>query len=146
MYTSDITKKTGKATKTALTYLLVSLFCVLLGAVYEKYSHEVYSYYMIYAFVFPLAGGVLPFTLFGLKEERHYPNAISRNLYHSGIATLTVGSFLQGALEIYGTTNMLVKGYWLAGGIFVAAGVLIWVVGCALAGKEKIQPIGKEEN
>ena len=33
-------------------YLLSTVICALFGAVYELFSHEVYSYYMIYAFAF----------------------------------------------------------------------------------------------
>ena len=135
LYTLDMNKNTVKTAKTALVYLLISLFCALLGAVYEKYSHEVYSYYMIYAFAFPLAGGALPFAVLNLIGAERYPNALSRNLYHSGIAALTVGSVIQGALEIYGTTNVLVRVYWLTGGILAAVGILSWAAGCALASR-----------
>ena len=48
---------------TIFGYLAVTAACVLLGAVYETFSHGVFSYYMIYAFAFPLAGGVIPFFL-----------------------------------------------------------------------------------
>ena len=61
MFTSDIKDPHAKMEKTGFIYLFVSLFCVLFGAVYEYFSHEVYSYFMIYAFVIPQVGGVLPF-------------------------------------------------------------------------------------
>lgn len=122
MYTSD-TDVSRKALKTAFVYLLVSLFCALFGAVYERFSHEVYSFYMIYAFVFPLAGGTLPFLAISLFRKR-YPGAVARNLYHSGIATLTVGSIVQGILDIYGTTNRLTGLYWIVGAILVISGIV----------------------
>ena len=113
MYTSDIEKK-HSAAKTSFVYLLISVFCAMFGGVYETYSHEVYSYYMIYAFAFPLVGGALPFAAISLSRAKHYPGAIARNLYHAGIATMTVGSIIQGVLEIYGTTNELTKYYSIA--------------------------------
>lgn len=122
MYTSD-TDISGKALKTAFAYLLVSLFCALFGAVYERFSHGVYSFYMIYAFGFPLAGGTLPFLAISLSRKR-YPGAVARNLYHSGIATLTVGSIVQGILDIYGTTNRLTGLYWIVGVILVVSGIV----------------------
>lgn len=122
MYSSDI-DHSGKALKTAFVYLLVSLFCALFGAVYERFSHEVYSFFMIYAFVFPLAGGTLPFLAICLFRKR-YPGAVARNLYHSGIATLTVGSIIQGILDIYGTTNRLTGLYWLVGAILLFSGMI----------------------
>ncbi len=104
--------------KTGFVYLFISLFCVLFGVVYEYFSHEVYSYYMLYAFVFPLVGGVLPFFVFSFFTKR-LPGRIACNLYHSGIAALTIGSIFEGVLEIYGTTNRLVLVYWVLGAVFL---------------------------
>ena len=117
-----------KAAKTALVYLLVALFCALFGAVYEMFSHGVYSFYMIYAFAFPLAGGALPFFVMSLRGIKKYPGAFARNLYHSGMATLTVGSIVQGVLDIYGTTNALSRCYWIAGIAFVIAGAAVYLI------------------
>lgn len=122
LYTSD-TDISKRALKTAFVYLLVSLFCALFGAVYEMFSHEVYSFYMIYAFAFPLAGGTFPFLAISLFRKR-YPGAASRNIYHCGIATLTVGSIVQGILDIYGTTNRLTGLYWIVGVIMVISGIV----------------------
>ena len=112
------------AAKTALVYVRLSLFVALFGAVYELFSHEVYSFYMIYAFVFPLAGGVLPFLMMAVLQIKRYPDVWFRNLYHSGIATLTAGSIVRGVLEIYGTTNSLTRFYWWAGAILITAAIL----------------------
>ncbi len=128
MYILDIDKKTGFAFKTAFVYLMISIFCALFGAIYEIYSHEVYSFYMIYAFAFPLVGGALPFSAMGIFRIKKYPYSASRNVYHSGIATLTVGSIIQGVLEIYGTTNILVKYYWFSGVILVVVGILLYLI------------------
>lgn len=122
MFTSDTDKK---ALKTALVYLGISLFCVLFGAVYELFSHGVYSYYMIYAFVFPLAGGTLPALTMAAFRCKRCPGPLSRLLYHCGIATFTVGSIIQGVLEIYGTSNPLTRWYWPTAGILVAAALIL---------------------
>lgn len=118
-----------KMTKISFGYIWVSCFCVLFGAVYEYFSHEVYSYYMLYAFVFPLAGGVLPFLALSLKKEKgsRLPGDTPRLLWHFGIATLTVGSIVTGILEIYGTTNSLTAGYWYAGFGLLAAAVCVYL-------------------
>lgn len=71
--------------------------------------------YMIYAFLFPLAGGCLPFL--ALSRSRH-PVRLSRaavSLWNGGIAWLCVGSLMEGILEIYGTTNQLVWIYLIVG-------------------------------
>lgn len=107
---------------TGFVYLLISLFCAVFGAVYEHFSHEVYSGFMVYAFLFPLCGGTIVFyglSLFG----KHFPSRLAYNLYNSGIAALTVGSIFTGVLEIYGTTNRLTMVYWIAGAAFVFAGI-----------------------
>lgn len=122
MYTS-VTDNAGMAIRTAFAYLVISLGCVLFGAVYEIHSHEVYSFYMIYAFVFPLAGGALPFLLFCLFSFAHFPCKTARHFYHSGMAALTTGSLVQGVLDIYGTTNVLVAYYWIGGGILTLCGI-----------------------
>lgn len=137
MYTSDIELNRRQASKTAFVYLLVALFFVLFGAVYEIYSHEVYSYYMLYAFTFPLIGGTLVFNILSFLKLQKYPNAIARNLYHSGIATLTVGSVVQGVLEIYGTTNALSDYYWSVGIVLIVIGVVAGIVGFFLQRREQ---------
>ncbi len=134
MSISDINNR--KAIKVTLIYLVISCFCALFGAVYERFSHEVYSFFMIYAFAFPLAGGALPFAAYALTGA-NYPSAIARNLYHAGIATLTVGSIVQGVLAIYGTANDLSRFYWIAGAGLVIAGVAAGLVQRALSRKSK---------
>lgn len=127
LYTLDI-DISGKVAKTAFTYLIISILCAFFGAVYEVFSHEVYSFYMIYAFAFPLLGGAFPFLMMHVWHWSKYPCIVSRNLYHSGIAALTVGSIVRGILEIYGTTNHLSQLYWYAGMVFIlTGGVIFWI-------------------
>ena len=129
MYISDTEENAKRATKTAFIYLLITLFLVLFGAVYEVFSHEVYSFYMLYAFTFPLVGGVLPFSVMNICRWKRYPHALARNLYHSGIATLSIGSIVQGVLEIYGTTNILTMWYWIIGTVLVVLSIISFCAG-----------------
>lgn len=124
MYTSD-TKKYGKI---ALIYLMIAIFCALFGAVYEHFSFGVYSYFMLYAFAFPLIGGALPSLLISLCDKAFTPWKLSEWLYHSSIATLTVGSIIRGVLDIYGTTNQLIQWYWYAGAALIAAAMLLCLI------------------
>ena len=124
MYTSVTEKNKRKAQKDAAVFLGVSILTGLFGAIYELFSHEVYSYFMIYAFAFPLLLGTLPCLFLSLSGGTRYPNALCRNLYHAGIATLTIGSIMRGVLDIYGTTNSLGNIYWFVGvPLLVVAGV-----------------------
>ena len=127
LFSSDINDYRRHASKTSLIYLISTLFCVLFGAVYERYSHEVYSFDMIYAFAFPLVGGTLPFSILSMIQVKRYPGTVSRNLYHSGIATLTVGSIVRGILEIYGTTNVLSGYYGIVGSILTISGLVLYI-------------------
>lgn len=128
MFILDIKEQGKHIVKTGYIYLLISLFCVLFGAVYEYFSHEVYSGYMIYAFVFPLAGGTLPLMSLARFGCRHLPGRITLNLYNAGIAALTVGSIMEGVMEIYGTTNDMLKVYWIVGFGFAGTGLLLYVI------------------
>lgn len=101
---------------------MISIICAAFGAIYELFSHEVYSYFMLYAFLFPLIGGTLPFFVLACSRVR-LPDAIACKLYHAGIAALTVGSLFTGVLEIYGTTNRLTAVYWIVGAGLVVCGV-----------------------
>ena len=128
MSTSDIEVRQAQqkeALKTAFVYLLVALFCVLFGAVYEKFSHAVYSYYMIYAFVFPLVGGTLVFFRIAMSNTEKFPEFYAKLPYHTGIAVLTTGSILHGILDIFGTTNRLLKTYF-------TLGIVLTIIGAAL--------------
>ena len=120
---------------TGFIYLIVAVFCAVFGAVYEHFSHQVYSAYMVYAFAFPLVAGSVVFcglSLFG----KFFPGRVAFNLYNSGIATLTVGSIFKGVLEIYGTTNSLSDIYFIVGLVFVIVGfVLFFSKGVSLKNK-----------
>lgn len=126
MYTSDIDRRLYSR---GMKYLIAALAAAAAGAVYEIFSHGVYSFYMIYAFMLPLAGGALPclITAAAAGKKRRPGDAetsISAKLQLASIATLTTGSFMKGALEIYGTANRLTAVY-TAVGLALAASALI---------------------
>lgn len=121
MSRSDI-KEMGSEARTAFRFLFVSLAMLVFGMVYEVFSHGVYSKFMIFAFVFPLVGGALPFFGFALAGKK-IPAGVFKTLYTFGIATLTTGSLMQGALDIYGTTNGLMPVYWNVGAGLMLAGI-----------------------
>ena len=94
------------------TMLMVSIFFGLFGAVYELFSHQVYSYFMIYAFALPLVLGALPWAL-ALRLGKRIPAGVPA-LWDAAVLTLTVGSVLRGVLDIYGTTSSLLMAYPIA--------------------------------
>ena len=109
------------------TYLIVTLVCAGFGAVYEFFSHGVYSYYMLYTFMIPFLGGTVYFYCI-LYFRSKIPRCIVRRFQHFGILTLTVGCMVCGMLEIYGTTNHLVKIYFIVGGMFLVIGNFMYLL------------------
>lgn len=105
------------AGRIAVAYLAVTTLCAAFGVVYELFSYGVYSFFMIYAFAFPLCGGVFPYLIHCLFSRYPMPDEKARFMGHAGIAALTVGSILSGVLEIYGTTNRLMILYGLLGAL-----------------------------
>ena len=113
--------------RTAFKYLLATVSTALFGCVYEHFSHGVWSAWMVYAFAFPLLLGVLPFSWMSLRRKPH-PRPWVCRLHHAGVATLTVGSIMEGVLAIYGTTNHLTFIYWLVGSLLLLFAQLIRTV------------------
>ena len=110
--------------RTALRDVLAALFCALFAFVYEQFSHGVWSAAMVFAFVWPLLGA-LPY-LIALAGRRDFQIADGVSLlWHCGLASLTVGSLMNGALEIYGTTHPLLVVYPLAGGTLCAGAAVL---------------------
>ena len=116
MFASPVESTQSPLVRVAFRYLLVTILCAVLGVVYELFSHGVYAYGMLYAFAFPLLGGVLPALVLQLRGVR-LPSEASLLLWHFGISALTVGSFFSGALSIYGTSSRLTSVYWIMGGV-----------------------------
>ena len=108
-------------------YLYVSVGTLIFSMIYECFSHDVFSPYMVFAVAFPLLGGLLAGELLKKVPPKHLPGPLSAEIYHCGIATLTVGSIIQGVLEIYGTANPLVLGYLAAGAGLVILSLILWL-------------------
>ena len=95
-----------------MKYFAASMVIAVAAAVYGLFSHGVYSYYMTYAFMIPLLAGALPHLLTALKEADLKTKLPGFNdIQLAFVATLTAGSLLKGALDIYGTTNRLLIVY-----------------------------------
>ena len=132
--------------KKTLSYLFLSLFVLLLGQIYEHFSHGVYSNYMLFAFLFPLLGLFLPNLLLRLLPKKDVAKSegctwsMERSstsltgeknfsFWKWGIATLTVGSLYKGILEIYGTSSNLELSYLIVGCGFCLLGCILFFTG-----------------
>ncbi|MDO4537820.1 MAG: hypothetical protein Q4B54_06620 [Coriobacteriales bacterium] len=87
-----------------LFYAGATAFLGLFGAVYEVFSHGVYSNFMVYAFTIPLMAGLLP-TLVCIKLGWAPPSCSATQLYAGAVMMLAAGSVMRGVVDIYGTTN-----------------------------------------
>ena len=137
MSTSDNRRK--QILRTAFFYTLITLFCVIFGAVYEQFSHGVYSYKMIYAFAVPLRLGTIVLFLIALRAGR-FPNSGSLLYWNCGVAALTIGLLFNGVLDIYGTTNQWIIVYYIAAGILLVTGIVLYLY----SDKKDLQPASED--
>ena len=102
--------------------LAATVFVAFVGAVYEHFGRGVYSYFMIYAFAFPLVMGVVPYSIMLMRERT--PDQVFLNLWNSAIAALCVGSVFAGVLAIAGYTNTKILVYQIVGFALALAAVV----------------------
>lgn len=113
-------------TKRLYIYVAITLFCGLFSFVYEHFSHDVYSSYMVYLFAFPLVLGVLPQGLALLFPKLGRGGPWQPVIHGFAVATLTVGSLLQGIVEIYGTSTRYITYYFAAGAVLLLMSTVMW--------------------
>ena len=116
----------------ARNYLIASLLLAAAGAMYESFSHGVYSNHMIYAFVYPLLMGCLPY----LADSRGIikkAGPLGEALLLASIATLSVGSIIKGVLEIYGTSSLLTAAYPVVGILLLIGAAGVYFANSALS-------------
>lgn len=105
----------------ARRYAAASAGCAALSFVYELFSHEVYSAYMVGLFAVPLLLGAIPLWLCARGEVRvHW---ISRQLWACAVLTLSLGCCFAGVVEIYGTTSTWPAAYAMMAGTLALGAV-----------------------
>lgn len=128
MFISVTDNDRKKLIRQAVAYAAATVFCIVFSVIYEAYSHNVYSGYMIFMFLFPLAGGLIPSACIAFSQRIPVPGRLTRNIINSAIATLTVGSCFSGILEIYGTTSYYSSVYWAVGCVLAAIGLFTYII------------------
>jgi len=123
-------KNSWQLRKTIWVYIILSITAIAVNNLYALFGHGVHSAAMTWMFLYPLIGGGLGYFLI----ERLMPAIIHTggyrlfyNLYNSGIATLTAGSFLKGILEIAGTTSPYTICFYIVGLLLAVAGLVILI-------------------
>lgn len=103
-------------------------FFLAFGIIYESFSHGVYDPAMYLAFLVPLFGGLIPTLVLWMRPgavNRLQVSPLTLSIWDAAVLTLTLGCVISGVLTIYGTSNRLIRGYWLAGGGLVLAAILL---------------------
>lgn len=86
---------------------------------------------MVFLFLFPLLSAGI--VLLAAARAPLPPSLAVRNLWGSGVATLTLGSCLRGIFDIYGTSVALVGVYWIAGTLLLLAAAGAYLRQCRSA-------------
>lgn len=109
-------------------YTAITAGCGLVSFIYELFSHGVYSNFMVYLFAIPLFLGVLPELIAQIWPKLAVGSSWQRTVHAFAVATLVVGSLLQGIVEIYGTTNQFIGYYFWAGIGLLFVSLSIWTM------------------
>ena len=125
MYISDekIAERRSLGVK---VYAPVTVFCAVFFLIYDRFSHGVRSPYMTFLFVPPLVLGLLPSLIIYLLPRIPKQPAVSADVYHAGVASVTVSSMLRGIFEIAGTSSSYQEYLMVAGVVLLAAGAVIY--------------------
>ena len=117
MSTSVTNTSKRRFKKTAVSYMLLTIFFFAFSRIYESFSFGETSIHMHYLFALPLVGGSLL-----LLFMKIIPNLsrLSLNLWNSAIATMTAGMLFRGIVNLSGRSTTLDMPYWYAGAIFAA--------------------------
>lgn len=128
MTLSTSVTKTVSFRRAELVFFIISIFLMVVGAVYEYFSHGVYSYYMIYAFAIPLVFGCGACKINMAIKPKYQLSPWSFTMYCLTLATLTIWSIAKGALIIYGTDNELLMYYPIAAAVLLLASIIVYIV------------------
>ena len=117
MSTSVTNTSKRRFKKTAVSYMLLTIFFFAFSRIYESFSFGETSVHMHYLFALPLVGGILL-----LLFMKMIPNLsrLSLNLWNSAVATITAGMLFRGIVNLSGRSTTLDMPYWYVGAAFVA--------------------------
>lgn len=117
--------KTNRNRGELIFYSAESIVTLIIGAVYETFSHEVYSPFMYLMFMIPLLLGVLPNLAARLLNKSFLTSKEGKLAYRMGVLTLVFGSFLKGVFDIYGTSPVYTKFYLPVGSVMIIAALVL---------------------
>ena len=125
----SLSKDRKRVRGTFFIYLGIVVFCGIFGIVYEMFSHGIVSFFMLFGFLFPLVLGLVPYIILFIGKVNSCPNVVASYAYNAGVATVTVGSYFKGVIDIYGTTrDVYVIIYFSIGIVLLLLGLIIYFV------------------
>ena len=113
----NLTERRSSPTRRAVTTIVT----LVVGTVYEFFSHQVYSPFMYLLFMIPLVLGVVPNLVAKMTGKTFLESEDAQAAYKMGILTLIFGSFLKGVFDIYGTSSVYPTLYLLVGAVLLVA-------------------------
>ncbi len=119
-------QKAGSVLRAAV-YVAIAAFLALFGFIYENYSHDVFSYSMVYAFAPALIAAGF-YLLCGLIKAFPVPRRVLNFFVDAAVATFTMGLLLKGAVEIYGSDNELIPIFFYVGAGFAALTAVSFII------------------
>lgn len=138
LYILDNETRAKKLNKTVIIFLVLSIASIAVDNIYAVFGHGVRSSSMSLMFLYPLLGGTIVYSILRfitpeISLDRRY--RLAYNLYNSGIATLTIGSFFKGILDIAGTASNYTNIFFIFGGAMSLVGIFILIF-CAIKTKQ----------
>jgi hypothetical protein len=111
-------------------FIAITVFVLIAGIVYTMFGRGATSSNMTFAFLYPLCLGLLLNVLL-LPVQKRLPFVgtvgyrLYTNIYNSGIAAMTIYSFLSGILDIAGTSSDLLIYMLFLGIAACVAGLIV---------------------
>ena len=112
-----LAERRSSPTRRAVTTIVT----LVVGTVYEFFSHQVYSPFMYLLFMIPLALGVVPNLIAKMIGKTFLESEDAQAAYKMGVLTFIFGSFLKGVFDIYGTNSVYPTLYLPAGAVLLVA-------------------------
>lgn len=112
-----LVERRSSPTRRAVTTIVT----LVVGTVYEFFSHQVYSPFMYLLFMIPLALGVVPNLIAKMIGKTFLESEDAQAAYKMGVLTFIFGSFLKGVFDIYGTSSVYPTLYLPVGALLLVA-------------------------
>lgn len=103
-------------------YAIAAAACLAFAFIYAQFSHGVYSPFMTWMFVIPLAFGAIAEVALRLLGSQSITGT-ARKLWGLSAATFTIASCLRGIFEIAGTGSVWLYAYLVVGAALALAAI-----------------------